>query len=333
MGILVNQLAALSLCVLVAGGELPRITHQVKEEGSLSLLVVGDWGRRGLYNQSEVAAQMGRIGEGLGIDFVVSTGDNFYEDGLTSVEDPSFFESFANMYTAPSLQTPWYTVLGNHDYRGDVLAQLDPILRTMDSRWRCKRSFILEAGLVEFFFVDTSPMVMQYWENPEDHKYDWRGVGPRDVYVKNLLENLDMALETSEARWKFVVGHHTIRSVSSHGDTQELVEILLPILERRNVDLYINGHDHCLEHISSRHSELQFLTSGGGSKAWRGLLKPNEDEVTFFYDGQGFMSMQVTLSVVKVIFYDINGRAIYTWEASKDLPLSFGSLDMQSQYN
>lgn len=77
-----------------------------------------------------------------------------------------------------------------------------------------------------------------------------------------------------------------MRSASEHGDTDELVELLLPVLkviklplslppprraslyklinvpglissnrffvlQARNVDLYINGHDHCLEHISS----------------------------------------------------------------------------------
>lgn len=53
--------------------------------------------------------QMGRIGEQLGIDFVISTGDNFYEDGLTGVDDGAFQESFTNVYTAKSLQRPWYS--------------------------------------------------------------------------------------------------------------------------------------------------------------------------------------------------------------------------------
>lgn len=37
-------------------------------------------------------------------------------------------------------------VLGNHDYRGNVKAQLSPILRKIDSRWLCMRSFILKTG-------------------------------------------------------------------------------------------------------------------------------------------------------------------------------------------
>lgn len=52
---------------------------------------------------------MGKIGEDLDIDFVISTGDNFYDDGLKSIDDVAFQESFTNIYTANSLQTPWYS--------------------------------------------------------------------------------------------------------------------------------------------------------------------------------------------------------------------------------
>jgi tartrate-resistant acid phosphatase type 5 len=102
-----------------------------------------------------------------------------------------------------------------------------------------------------------------------------------------VYQNLSLALESSAATWKIVVGHHTIRSLGRHGDTPELVKSVLPILEvsptpshplqirsfsihfveeyfplephllilvlvflqSHNVDVYINGHDHCLEHI------------------------------------------------------------------------------------
>ncbi|KAJ0764778.1 putative Acid phosphatase [Helianthus annuus] len=38
--------------------ELQRFEHlPTKADGSLDILVIGDWGRRGLYNQSHVAFQ------------------------------------------------------------------------------------------------------------------------------------------------------------------------------------------------------------------------------------------------------------------------------------
>ena len=40
---------------------------------------MGDWGRLGRYNQSAVAALMGRKAAQEQPDFIISTGDNFYE--------------------------------------------------------------------------------------------------------------------------------------------------------------------------------------------------------------------------------------------------------------
>ncbi|KAH0918039.1 hypothetical protein HID58_025699 [Brassica napus] len=240
------------------------VEQAIQSDGSISFLVIGDWGRRGLYNQSQVALQMGKIGEKMDIDFVVSTGDNIYDNGMKSIDDPAFQLSFVNIYTSPSLQKPWYLVLGNHDYRGDVEAQLSPALRSIDSRWICMRSFIVDAEIAELFFVDTTPFVDAYFLNPEGQNYDWRGVSPRESYLQTTLKDLEKSLRESTAKWKIVVGHHAIKSASIHGNTKELESLLLPILEANNVDLYVNGHDHCLQHISTSQSSLRVLISDNG---------------------------------------------------------------------
>ncbi|XP_057748588.1 purple acid phosphatase 17-like [Arachis stenosperma] len=263
---------------------------------------------------------MGKAADKLEIDFVVSTGDNFYDDGLTSHHDPAFQQSFTNIYTAKSLQTQWYTVLGNHDYRGDAMAQLSPFLREVDSRWLCLRSFIVHSELVEIFFVDTTPFVQEYFTEPEGHTYDWRGINPPKSYISNLLKDLEQALSISTAKWKIVVGHHAISSVGHHGDTPELRKQLLPLLQANDVDFYMNGHDHCLEHISDTESPIQFLTSGAGSKAWRGDVKETHKRgVNFFYDGQGFMSVKLTQTDADIEFYDVYGEILHRFTSSKDL--------------
>ncbi|GFZ21302.1 Calcineurin-like metallo-phosphoesterase superfamily protein [Actinidia rufa] len=247
---------------------LQRFEHPAKADGSLSFLVIGDWGREGFYNQSEVALQF----------------------------------------------------LGNHDYRGDAKAQLNPILRKIDSRWLCLRSFVLNTEIAEFFFVDTTPFVDLYFIDPEDPIYDWRGIYPRQSYLVNLLKDLELALRESNANWKIVVGHHAIRSVSHHGDTPELIDQLLPMLEANDVYFYMNGHDHCLEHINCFDSGIQYLTSGAGSKAWRGDdKKHNHCAVHYFHDGQGFMSVQLNRTDASMVFYDVFGERRYHWNASRQL--------------
>ena len=46
------------LWILGTSAELQRFAHPSKSDGSLSFLVLGDWGRKGAYNQSEVAFQV-----------------------------------------------------------------------------------------------------------------------------------------------------------------------------------------------------------------------------------------------------------------------------------
>lgn len=213
-------------------------------------------------------------------------------------------------------------VLGNHDYRGDAEAQLSPVLREIDSRWICLRSFVVDAELVEIFFVDTTPFVKEYYTEADGHTYDWRAIPSRNSYVKSLLRDLEASLKISKATWKIVVGHHAMRSIGHHGDTKELIEELLPIMKENGVDLYMNGHDHCLEHISDEDSPIQFLTSGAGSKAWRGDVDPttnNPKSVRFYYDGQGFMSARFTHSDAEIVFYNVFGEVLHKWVTSKQL--------------
>lgn len=66
-------------------------------------------------------------------------------------------------------------------------------------------------------------------------------------------------------------------------------------------------------------SPIQYLTSGGGSKAWRGVFTPNSDKLLFFYDGQGFMSLQLTISDAAIMFYDVFGHVLYKWSVTKHL--------------
>ncbi|KAK3200372.1 hypothetical protein Dsin_023787 [Dipteronia sinensis] len=289
------------VCMLVCSfAHLQRFEHPAKADGTLSFLVVGDWGRNGSFNQSQVALQMGRIGEKLDIDLVVSTGDNFYDNGLKGINDPTFEKSFTKVYTAKSLQKQWYSVLGNHDYRGDVEAQLSLVLRKIDSRWLCMRSFIVNAD--------------------KDHTYNWQGLPSRKTYINNILKDLDLALRESSAKWKIVIGHHAIRSAGYHGDTPELIHHLLPILKANNVDLYMNGHDHCLGHVTRQDSPIQFLTSGAGSKAWRGYVNSNYgNALKFFHDGQGFVSVELSQTDARIVFYDVFGEVLHKLSLSKEL--------------
>jgi len=61
------------------------------------------------------------------------------------------------------------------------------------------------------------------------------------------------------------------------------------------------------------YSPIQYFTSGGGSRAWRGFFQPNEDKLKFFYDGQGFMSLQLYQDQAEFTFYDADGNILYQY--------------------
>lgn len=248
---------------------------------SLNFLAVGDWGRHGADHQSAVAAQMGDSAERLRARFVLSVGDNFYEDGVTSVSDPAWRTSFEDIYVAPSLQVPWHVALGNHDYRGNVDAQLDYTDRDhrwrLPSRWYAFEERAPDGTLVELFVTDTTPMIDYYYHSPLTK----RQVDSQRHLVATQLAWLDDALGRSRAHWKIVIGHHPIYSgwiqpgqplsptsplflQRSLGGTPELIARLDPILRRHEVALYLNGHNHDLQHV--QRGAAHFVCTGAGSK-------------------------------------------------------------------
>ncbi|CAI7765257.1 unnamed protein product, partial [Closterium sp. NIES-54] len=133
-------------------------------QSQLSFLVVGDWGRNGDYNQSIVAESMGEVAAAIDSSFVVSTGDNFYDDGMQDINDPTFASSFSEIYQAPSLQTQWYAVLGNHDYHRNPDAQTDPALRQRDPRWRCEKTYtVVRDTCPKFRYCESALPAPSFW--------------------------------------------------------------------------------------------------------------------------------------------------------------------------
>jgi tartrate-resistant acid phosphatase type 5 len=273
----------------------------------LPFVAIGDWGRDGASHQRDVAAQMGHSAHASGSRFVISTGDNFYAHGVQSVGDRQWQTSFEQIYTHPALHTPWYPVLGNHDYRGQPQAEVD--YSATSPRWRMPARYhsivgaTLGAPEVDLFFIDTSPLVHKYRDKVES--VIAHNVASQDVAAQ--LAWLDGALAQSSAAWKLVFGHHTIFSGgSSHGNTVELVAQLKPILERRGVQAYVNGHEHDLQHI--RVGAVDYICTGAGSE-----VRPTSpiDGTLFALARSGFATFKVERDRLALAFVDYTGRTVY----------------------
>lgn len=276
--------------------------------GSLNFLVFGDWGRHGETDQVDVATQMGITANTLQPQFIISVGDNFYEDGVASTSDPQWQTSFEDVYHAPALQVPWHVALGNHDYRGNCDAQIaySQISRrwTMPARYFTRTRQIDAATAVDFFYLDTTPMVKSYWHEPGYREH----VSTQDV--PKQLAWFKAALAASTAPWKIVIGHHPIYSgggILGHGDTRELIEDVLPLLKQYQVQAYFNGHDHNLQHLQA--GTVNLFDSGAGSRA-RPVFRTRYTK--FAEACSGFTAVSLQADNLKVRMIDYRGRLLYT---------------------
>ncbi|MGD9965685.1 MAG: purple acid phosphatase family protein [Hyphomonadaceae bacterium] len=290
--------------LLGAGVCLGAAPAALAQEPSLSFLVIGDWGEHS-DGEVAVAGAMARVAAELNTAFVVSTGDNFYSSGVESVDDPQWTETFEQVFSAASLQTPWYAVLGNHDYRGSVAAEMNYTIQS--PRWRMparywQQDFAAADGGASFFFLDTFPLT---------HLPLLRARVPvlgDSAGAHAQLAWLERALASSPARWKFVVGHHPIVSSGAHGGAPALYHHVRPLLLRYGVAAYFNGHDHDLEYL--RDGRLSYICSGAGSEVRR--LRRARPQSVFGYDGGvGFASCSIAGATMQLRFHGGDGAELY----------------------
>lgn len=227
-------------------GVAPEVNDPTKV---LSIFLIGDAGMDSHRRQS-VIESMRRLAVTARPDCVLMAGDNFYGDGVHSVDDPRFQSDFEQVYSREEFDCPFYVCLGNHDYNGNTDAQVEYAARSR--RWKMPANYYAfrqSAGRasVDFFVIDTMPICMG--EDSAGAQIAW----------------LERQLAASDARWKVVMGHHPAISGGVHGSSAEIGSSVAPLFEKYGVNLYLSGHDHDLQVNDSGQGWLQ-VVSGAGSK-------------------------------------------------------------------
>jgi hypothetical protein len=277
-----------------------------KQENSINFLVVGDWGRNGEFHQKDVANQMGLEAAKNHTSFVLSMGDNFYPDGVISTTDPQWNKSFEDIYTNYSLNIPWFTAFGNHDYRGNIQAQLD--YSKISRRWRTtERYYSFEKTIPNssekalFVFIDS---------NPFDETLSRKSHSDLASQNKEAqLEWLEKTLAISTASWKIVIGHHPLYTTGVRRDKMlDVRKVFLPIFEKHKVNAYLAGHEHDLQHQKPE-GFTHYFVSGAGSEI-RPVTK-DEQQTKFAISDHGFMSMQLLKDKLNVQVINFEGKQLY----------------------
>lgn len=294
-----------------SGRNIPSLAYK---KDSFNFVVLGDFGRVGDYYQKEVAREMGNAMVVLDGEFVVSVGDNFYPNGVASTQDYHWIASFETIYTNPSLYANWYVALGNHDYLGNVQAQLD--YTNISRRWNMPERYYSEVFTLEngkkllLVVMDTNPFIDGYQKS---NKYSDLAEQDTAKQMQWLEETLGQ--KTDDIQWKIVVGHHPMYSGGkrkNNKDTQGFEQKFAAFFDRHKVDAYICGHEHDLQIIKPKNRYTTQFLSGAASE-----VRPSGTmEHTIFAAAEpGFMTFSIaanelTVQVVKA--KDDKAEVIYT---------------------
>ena len=285
-----------------------------KQDKALHFFVVGDWGREGKEGQQEVANMMDLAGYVIQPDFIVSVGDNFYPEGVSSVDDPQFQNSYELVYKGKNLFCPWYLALGNHDYIGDPEAQI--AYAKMSNRWNMPdRYYYIDEKVgnnnsgLRLTFIDTSP-----FDDPYHEKEHYAKVRMQDTTAQKSW--FDQTLKNSTAEWDIVIGHHPLYTSGLRKTFENHVrKHINEVLQENKVDAYFAGHEHDLQHQKPDHIFTNHFVSGAGSS----VRKAGELPYTKFAESvSGFMIVSLTIDQMMVQVVSVNGEVIYTTTINKE---------------
>lgn len=306
----------LSLVVLLLAAP---VLH-LPQKQTLRFIVTGDAGS----THSQLRAGMLAVMQQQKIDGILLVGDNFYPCGVASLNDPQW--SKITEHFGPT-HLPIYAILGNHDY-GDpqehagkggytTCGHPDPQAEIAASGrvpgWHFPaRNYVIESPLVDFVMSDTEPVALGF-------ATPFNG----SLTAEQERQWIATAVAHEHARWRIVVGHHTIYSSGMHGrtngPTQERVRALLPVMKEHGVDLYICGHDHDMEligHLQHRGGEPLFLVSGAGSGLDEIRPRKAAGEPPTIYPPLpathaylGFAVLEITNERLSISFFNSAGQA------------------------
>jgi len=288
-------------------------------EKSLNFLVLSDWGRDGIADttkktpgQLKVAKQLGITAGEINAAFVVTCGDNFHGHGVNSSTDPFFKVNFENVYTNKSLMIPWYITLGNHDYEGNVEAELE--YAKTSKRWIEPARYysftkkLTDSTDVLFLIIDSSPFIQEYNNEKDAHHIKGQNTALQLHWCDSILCN-------SKAKWKLAFYHHPAYSASStHGSTKEIQNLFVPLFDKYKVDACFSGHDHDMQHSRPDNSTVEYIGTGGGSET-RPVGKA--DFTKYSNASLGFSVVSLTQNKMRLCFVNELGEQIYIYEIHK----------------
>lgn len=299
---------ALWLLLTVASLASAQGTDYSVFDNKFNFYIANDLGRNGYYDQKPIAERMGTMGEKIGPEFVVATGDIHHFEGVRSVNDPLWMTNFELIYSHPELMIDWFPVLGNHEYRGNTQAVLDysRVSRrwTMPARYYTK-TFSDEGTTVRILWLDTAPLIDKYRNETATYPDACRQDMDRQ------LNWADSVLTVAQEDWIIVAGHHPIyaQTPKDESERSDLQKRLDPVLRKHKVDMYVCGHIHNFQHLRMPGSDIDYIVNSSGSLSRK--VKPMEGTL-FCSPEPGFSVCSADKKELSLRMIDKEGNILHT---------------------
>jgi tartrate-resistant acid phosphatase type 5 len=257
---------------------------------SLRFMVMGDIGRpnRNLHNTIE-AARLYYSGSHLTSALIL--GDNLYTHGVSSVHDPLFKAIFEDILVPSFPRLPFHMILGNHDWKGNVEAQV----AYRHAQWIMpsfyySRKFHSGDTTACVWFLETEKLN----EGEDQAQLAW-------------LEH-SLRTDSGVCDWKIVTGHRPIFTAGQYQDKKSLIRDLLPILEQNGVSLYISGHEHQTQILHNRdRSPITFIIAGCTIRK-RSRKQQKDHDMLVWADSDRFAFVDLTVTKNQLRYTVINAE-------------------------
>lgn len=300
-----SSLRSLGLCFLLILIGLPSLLWA--DDSVVRFAVIGDMGvgcTKRDHRQCDIADLLCEYRDEF--DFVLTMGDNIYEDG-----DPALFPSrFEQPYRCLLDQdVPFYPTLGNHD--------------TVSSQWRYESDHV---NYRYFQMYDDRDQVRRRY-------YSFRkGAVTRNGQVVPLVEFLSLdsnrifypkapaetdqlpwltrRLQESDAVWKIPYFHHPLYSSGPVRDgTLSLRNAFEQLFIDGGVKVVLTGHSHVFEEITPQNGIYYFI-SGAAGKLESGVRRASPLLEKFNDYDPHFLVVTVTEEALSWYLVDGNGEQI-----------------------
>lgn len=271
-------------------------------------------------------------------------GDNFYDSGVDTTDDPKFKDLFTNMY---SQSFNWFAALGNHDWnfqnsiktwmgktaphQQKAMAQVEHTYSSLDKKnkvdmWLMPhRYYVIETNWANIIVLDSNTLYF------DPQQQDW---------FKNILKR---ANEKTPHRKNVIAMHHPLLSAGKRNpfsDAKDVHQYILPeykytgprdtslnnllltlfkeiqseLRDAFKIDLILCAHDHFLADSYLYELSCKQLTIGGGG----GPLQDIKIEKTCQFQAKthGFVELDFNKENINYTFFDSNPRTLYSDSSS-----------------